>query len=88
MAKQTAKTRLIAAATAAYNETRLSSKVCDQMNAAALSDVIEGIQAMNEVQAHKLEGAICAAEDQSKKGSQKYGWGWEPVHPINYLAFA
>ena len=88
MTKTTAKTRLIANAENAYNEIMKSSKVCDQMNASVLSGVINQLKELNELQAHKLENAICLAEDSSKKSSAKHGWPWKPVSPINYMAFA
>lgn len=84
---RTAKERLIAKCEAMAQELRKDSKVYRQMNYASLLDTIEQIQSLNLVQAHKLEGAICSAEDRCKRSAAKHGWGFSPISPLDYCGF-
>jgi predicted DNA-binding protein (UPF0278 family) len=84
---KTAKERLIAKCEEMAQELRKDSKVYRQMNYSSLLDTIEQIQSLNLVQAHKLEGAICAAEDRCKRSAAKYGWGFSPISPLDYCGF-
>lgn len=84
---KTAKERLIAKCEQVANELSHDLGMQSQMNYSVILQTIEVIKSLNLVQAHRLEGAICAAEDRCKRSSAQYGWGFTPVSPLDYCGF-
>ena len=83
----TAKVRLTNAVKSYIEEKSKSGGMIDQGNVMFAYDVLEEIEALNLMQCQKLENVIIEANVSSQAASLKYGWGYEPIHPINYGGF-
>jgi len=87
MTKNTAKQRMIDSLNKAIEEKRKAGGVSNQGNVMAAYDVLDEIKALNLMQCQKLENIIIAANVSSQIAALKYGWGYEPIHPMDYGGF-
>lgn len=83
----TAKQRLVDKIKTWISEHERDAGVSMQMNVVCARGTLEKIEALNLVQAHKVEKAIAAAEERSRKSAEKYGWDPVDVSPLDFAAF-
>jgi hypothetical protein len=84
----TAKQRLISSVENKIDS--LGMGMIDQGNVMVLESILEGLNAMNLVQCHKMEEKIIAASLSAYEFDLKYGNGTEkikPINPLNYFQF-
>jgi hypothetical protein len=87
MSENTAKQRLITSLETYIEEKSKSAGVLDQGSVMFALDVLDDINALNLMQCQKLENLIIKTNVESQGAALKYGWGYEPIHPMDFGGF-
>jgi len=87
MTDNTAKQRMIDSLNNVIEEKSKTGGVIDQGNVMFAYTVLDEIKELNLMQCQKLENLIIATNVSSQSAALKYGWGYEPIHPMDFGGF-